>query len=191
MINCDDNYVDDRLKNTTRINPIDQFILKYRDCKIWEKTFLTATEGSLCRERMRLLNDLSMFVCENVKYVHEDDNTYEEFNPSSFLYFYTLAKAAVENAKKIDISQELQDLKSSPDRMADLRKAIAERVYPPKTDPLMLNPLYRSVTDEDFIGELDDYAHTNSKIYIHYRSEGGAPSSVEEIVERIKGSENG
>lgn len=173
MINYDDDFVDDRLKNTTRINPTDQFILKHRDCSWWEKQFLRNTEGTTCSLDPRL------FLLENLPSKEDID---------SFLEDYKLAKAAVENAKKVNISQELQDLKRSPDRTEALKKAIAERVYPPKSDPLMLDPLYRSVTSPDFVNEFE-FNGNIAKAVIHYRSEygcGEVNSSVEEIVEMFE-----
>ena len=173
-MSVDDAYEDDRLKNTTSINPIDQFILKYRDCSRFEKAFLRATEGSTDRDRWDLLNLINKFIM------------YPESKITDFIEAYKLAKDALASARKIDLLSELKDLKQSPERMAELKKAIAERVYPPElSDPLMLNPLYRSVTSPDFINEFEFNGHI-AKAMVVYRGEVHPGSTVDEIKESFE-----
>jgi hypothetical protein len=111
---------------------------------------------------------------------------YPESKINDFIEAYKLAKDALASARKIDLLSELKDLKNSPDRMEALKKAIQERVYPPDiADPLMLNPLYRTVMSEDFIHEFEFNGHID-KFVIHYRGEGGGYDTVDEIKEAFK-----
>jgi hypothetical protein len=166
----------ERLTNLTPINPIDQHVLKYHDCSHEMRKFLKETEGYTCEKRLEILNG-SRVLFRYEEEIEDLDN---------FIEAYQRAKADVENTKQVDLSQSLKDLKKSPERMAALKKAIEERVYPPEiADPLLLNPLYKSVTHPDFVSEFE-FNGAIAKAVIHYRREGAGYDSLDEIKESFK-----